>query len=269
MIMMKNVAAIALCFAIGATGCDDKQTTLAPEATALQDTKPRAAGAQNFAIETKGSKVDFMMEAPREKIRGHVADATSGSFQIDPTDVTKTTAHLYVDIGGIELYQQVCDDATGKCEEEKKQELQNKHARDWLEIAEDAPPEVKKKNSNVEFVITKVEPDNKDVSKMTGAERKVNATVTGDFLLHGHKTVKTAKLEITFKYNGDKPESVSVKTTGPFAVGLAEHDVRPREAFGKIAKKTLDILVKEDKKVAEEAQVSVEFIAKAAEEAKK
>jgi hypothetical protein len=262
-------AALLLAFS-ALPGCEDKPSApLAPTATALEDTKPRAAGAQNFAIEAKGSKVEFMMDAPREKIRGRVADTTTGNFQIDPTDITKTTAHLYVDIGGIELYKQDCNEQTKQCEPEKKEELQNKHARDWLEIGEDAPADMKKKNGNVEFVITKVETDAKDVSKMTGAERKVSATVTGDFLLHGHKTQKTAKLEITFKYAGDKPESVTVKTVSPFQVGLAEHDVRPREAFGKLAKKTLDALVSEDKKVAERADVSVEFTAKAAPEAKK
>jgi hypothetical protein len=95
--------------------------------------------------------------------------------------------------------------------------------------------------------------------KMTGAERKVTMTVTGDFLLHGRKSTKTADVEAVFKFEGDKPQSVTVKTTKPFAAGLAEHDVHPRDSFGVLAQKGLDAL---GEKVAKEAQVSVEFTAK-------
>jgi hypothetical protein len=77
---------------------------------------------------------------------------------------------------------------------------------------------------------------------------------------------KTAKLEAVFKYKGDKPESVTVKTIEPFGVNLEEHDVKPREAFGKLAKQTLEILAP---KVAKEAMVSLEFSAKVAGEANK
>src|SRR5262249_35591599 len=94
-------------------------------------------------------------------------------------------------------------------------------------------------------------------TKMPGADRKVTLKATGDFLLHGHKTQKTAELEATFHYDGDKLASVAVKTSKPFAVGLAEHEVQPREAFGKLAAKTLDVLAP---KV---AQVSVESSARA------
>jgi hypothetical protein len=255
--------------AFASTACEgDKPTSTAPSATTLKDTKPKAAGAMDFSIETTGAKVDFMMEAPNEKIRGHVADATKGEVQIDLADVTKTTGHLYVDLQNLTLYQQI-KGADGEFGEEKKSDLQNEHAQNWLEIApcadgddKSACETAKKKNENVEFVITKVETDKKDVTKLTGAERKINATVTGDFLLHQKKTTKTAKVEITFMMKGDKPESVKIKTIEGFAIGLAEHDVRPRTAFGKLAAKTLDALVSEDKKVAKEAAVSFELAAK-------
>ena len=46
-----------------------------------------------------------------------------------------------------------------------------------------------------------------------------------------------------------------------FAVGLAEHDVRPREALGKLAKKTLKLVAP---KLAKEAAVSLELSAQIA-----
>lgn len=247
---------------------ESKPTDLAPSATTLEDTKPKAAGAMDFEVVTAGSKVDFTMDAPREKIRGRVHDLTRGDVQIDLSDITKTTAHLFVDLKGLELYQRVAGD-DGEFGEEQKQPLQNEHARQWLEIAacddaDDKPAceEAKKKNENVEFVLEKIETDTKDITKLTGDTRTVKATLTGKFLLHQHAASKTAEVEITVKMAGDKPESVSVKTTKPFAVDLAKHDVRPRTAFGKLAEKTLDILVNEDKKVAKEAEIGVDFSAK-------
>ncbi len=262
--MRFGILALISCLSLAA--CDDQPpTNVAPSATTLTDTKPKAAGAMDFAIDTSGSAVTFMMEAPKEKIRGKVQDATRGEIQIDLSDVTKTTGHLYVDLKSLELFQQVAAE-DGSFGAEEKQPLQNEHARAWLEIgpcddADDkaACEEAKKKNENVEFVITEVKTDQKDVMALSGDSRTIKATVTGDFLLHQHKTQKSAEVEITFHMKGDKPDSVSIKTTKPFAIGLAEHDVRPRTAFGKIAAKTLDALIDEDKKIAKEAEVSLEL----------
>ncbi len=99
----------------------------------------------------------------------------------------------------------------------------------------------------------------KDISKLEGAERKVMLKVTGDFLLHGHKNEKSAEVEATFKFDGDKPVSVAVRTVKPFAIGLAEYDVKPRDTVGKLLQKGLDALAP---KVAKDAEVSLQFTAK-------
>lgn len=244
-------------------GCDDSQPTqpLAPTATALAPAPPKAAGALRFAIDKLSSKVEFMMEAPVEKIRGRASASTEGDLHVDPSDLTKTTGLVAVDISGLELFQAVQGE-DGKFGEEKKSDLQNAHARTWLEISDDAPEDVRKKNARVEFSIQSIQSvSEKDVQKLTGAERKVTFTATGELLLHGRKTTKTAELEATFRYEGDKPVSVTVKSVKPFPVGLEEHDVRPRDAFGRFAKKALSDL---SQKVASEAQVSVELTAKLA-----
>lgn len=261
--------AATLAAGIGVIACEsNKPTSTAPSATTLEDTKPKAAGAMDFAVDTSATNVEFMMDAPNEKIRGRVPEATKGKLQIDLSDVTKTTGHLYVDLHALTLYQTVKGE-DGEFGEEKKSDLQNEHARNWLEIgpcdeADDkaACEEAKKKNENVELVITKVETDNKDITALKGDERTIEATVTGDFLLHQKKTTKTAKVKVTFKMAGDQPQSVHVETVEPFAIGLEEHDVRPRTAFGQLASKTLDVLVSEDKKVAKEAMVSLDLTAK-------
>lgn len=254
------LSALALC-AVGAVGCEDKPTSenIAPTSTALTQAKPAAMGAQKFAVDKASSKVDFMMEAPQEKIRGRVHGASEGDFQINLEDITKTTGLITVDISGLELYQSKADDS-GKFGEESKSDLQNKHVRTWLEISPDAPDDVRAKNSKVQFSIKSIETTGeKNVTKLTGAERKVTFTAKGDFLLHQHKADKSAELEATFKFEGDKPVSVAIKSVKPFAVNLAEYEVKPRDAFGKFALKSLETLAP---KVAKEAQVSIDLSAK-------
>jgi hypothetical protein len=249
-------------------GCDEKPATnLAPSATALVDAKPKPKGAMELSVVPSSGKVSFEMDAPQEKIRGRVEKSITGDIAIDPSDLTATTAHLFVDISGLELFQRKAGD-DGEFGEETKNDLQNEHAQAWLEIGSCESDKIKDKpkcekmtkaNRKVEFAITKVETDQKDLSKMTGAERKVTATITGKFLLHQHESVKTAKVELIFKMKDEGIESLQVKTVEPFAVGLAEHDVRPREAFGVFAQKTLDLLAP---KVAKDALVSLDFEAK-------
>jgi hypothetical protein len=250
----------------GAVGCDDKSATppvtVAPTATALAAAKPAAAGAVKLTIEKAPSKIDFAMDAPKEKIHGKATDSTSGELNVDPGDLTKSTGLITVDISGLEIFQTVADEKDGKFGEEKKSDLQNKHARTWLEISDDAPADKRAEYSKVQFSIKSVEvTGEKSLTKMLGPERKVLLTAKGELLIHGHKAEKTAELEATFRINGEKIVSVAVKSARPIAVDLAEFDVKPRDAFGRFAAKTLDVL---SPKVNKEALVSVDFTAKPA-----
>ncbi len=251
---------------LGGVGCDDKPaapaTAVAPTSSALAPVKPAAMGAVKLTVEKAPSKIDFTMDAPKEKIHGKAIDSTSGELNVDPNDLTKSTGLVTIDIGGLEVFQAVADEKDGKFSEEKKSDLQNKHARTWLEISDDAPADKRAENAKVQFSIKSIEiAGEKSLAKMTGPERKVTLKAKGDFLLHGHKAEKTAELEATFKVEGEKIVSVAVKSAKPIAVDLAEFDVKPRDAFGRFAAKTLDVL---SPKVNKEAQVSVDFIAKAA-----
>jgi hypothetical protein len=88
----------------------------------------------------------------------------------------------------------------------------------------------------------------------------VSATLEGELRLHQRKTRKTVKVEAVFRYAKDTLSSVSIKTSEPMLVGLEEHDVRPRELFGKLAQKTLSDM---GRKVAKEAPIEIELTAKA------
>lgn len=252
--------AASLIATIGTVGCDDdNKTKVAPTATALEKVEAKSDMAGTYAIVAKGSKVDFNMDAPKEKIIGSVADATTGEIFVDLSDLTKTTANVDVDIEGLEIYQRKPGD-DGEFGEKKKEPRQNEHARTWLQIdGEGADPAEVKKNRLSQFVIKNVtESSEKDLSKVKDGEKKVTLTVTGDFLLHQHTKSKTAKIEATFKFKDGKPVSVHVKTVEPFAIGLAEYEVKPRETFGKLAQSTLEVMAP---KVAKEARVEIDFTA--------
>ena len=101
-----------------------------------------------------------------------------------------------------------------------------------------------------------------DVTKLTGPERKVTATASGEFRLHGRKAPKSAKVELNFKYTGEKLTAVEVKTLEPFVVGLAEFEVNPRDAAGKFVRSVTDAISGSLKgKISNDAPVNVSFVA--------
>ncbi len=138
----------------------------------------------------------------------------------------------------VTLYQQKRDDDKGSYSERKKSNLQNTHARNWLQIVAregDVTPEQAEANRWVEFKIDKLEQGSlSNVAGATGSARTLTATASGDFRLHGRKQTKSAKLEITINYQGDKAQSIHVKTVEPLKIGLEEFEVNPRDDAGEI-----------------------------------
>lgn len=252
---------LPLLFGLTLAACDNKPSApLAPSASALAPAEKRSESARTFEIDTAGSKVTFLMTAPIEKIHGEAADSAKGQLFIDPADIGKTSGLIQIDLDKLVLYQQKRADEQGEYGERVKSDKQNEHARTWLEISPDAPADQRELNRWVEYRIDKViEASANDLSKLSGAERKITATVEGDLRVHQRKVKKQAKVEATFKYDGDKPVSVTIKTTAPVVVDLDTHDVRPRELFGKLAQKTLSDM---GQKVAKEAPIELELSAK-------
>jgi hypothetical protein len=256
-----NTAAVGLwaCAVALAGGCGNKSsTTVAPSATALESAKPSSAAALTFTIDPASSKAAWEMVAPIENIFGEIGAGLSGDVYIDPTDLTKTTGRIDADISKIELFQQKRkdDDEKGELSDRKKSPQQNEHAREWLQIDSKQSDDVKKANSLSQFSITKIETDTPDLTKLTGAERKITGTLTGTLLLHGHKSDKSAKFEATFTFEGDKVKKVVVKTTEAIKVNLAEYEVAPHDVAGKVLLASIP-----DKKVAKDAPVMIEFTA--------
>jgi hypothetical protein len=216
-----------------------------------------AAGATKMTIDRAASRVELLMDAPEEKIRGRVDGTTTGELALDLTDLGRSTGVFVVDLDALALTQVRIE--KGQLGKETRSEKQNEHARTWLQISPDAPEEVRAANRRVTFTVRSVEvTGERDLRKLTGAERKVALRARGDLLLHGRPVEKTLDLEATFTFDGDRPTRVAVRTARPFAVSLREHDVKPRDTFGTLALKTLDAL---SSKVAKEAEVSLEVVA--------
>jgi polyisoprenoid-binding protein YceI len=240
-----------------ASSCDPKEQQLAPTASALEPAKPAAAAASPFSVEPASSKVTFSMEAPIEKISGEAPGSATGTLFVNIADVTKTTGLVKIDLDKLVLYQEKRDDESKAFGARTKNETQNQHARTWLEISPDTPADVREANRFVEFSIRKIEDASAtNVLALAGAERKLTATVVGDLRLHGRKKEQRARVELAFQLAGDKAKSVRVRTIEPLTVALEEYDVHPREAFGKLAQKTLSAL---GSKVAKAAPVQLEL----------
>lgn len=253
--------AVMTALTLGA-GCEDAPATpLAPTSSALASAAPKTAEAKRVVVDTASSKVTFVMDAALEKIHGEAPKSASGELFVDLADLTKTTGLLKVDLMELVLYQQKREDEKSDFGERQKSDLQNEHMRTWLQISPDAPEADREKNRYVEFKIEKVdEVSAANVMEMKGDERTVTATVSGELRLHGRSANKKAKVEVAFSFRGEALEQVRIKTLEPVPVGLEEHDVKPRETFGQLAKKTLGAL---GSKVASEAPVMIEVTATA------
>lgn len=227
---------------------DEPSKNAAPTATALESAKPASASALPFVVDDKSSKASWTMEAPFEKIFGEIAGGISGNLFIDPANLKTTSGLFEADLGKLDLFQQVREndkDEKSAFKERTRSEKQNEHAKAWLQLE-------KSEYLKAQFKIKKLETETPDVTKLTGAERKVSGKLTGDLLVHGRSAERSVKFDAVFSYEGDKLTKVSVKTSEPLEVTLEEFDIRPHDAGGK----TLAALAP---KVAKSAPVMIEL----------
>ncbi len=246
---------------LGLSGCENKPSAnAAPVSTALEAAKPATLSSQKFIVDTSTAKASFLMDAPLEKIYGEANQAITGQIFVDLMDVKKSTGLLQIDLLKLTVYQQKRADEKGQFGERVKNDKQNEHMRTWFELSEDVPPMVREKNRWVEFKLMKLESTTGNLNELKGDVRTFTATATGDVRLHQRTVSGSTKLEVTLRYQGEKPVSLQVKTLEPLNVSLDAHDVRPRSAFEKLAEATLASL---GPKVASAAPVTLEFSAKA------
>jgi len=252
---------VALSVAVGVIGCDDKKPqNLAPAASSLApSTVAPSAKSMKFAIDPK-STTSIDMPAPKEHIKAGT-DAAAGTLDVDVTNLAQTRGEIKADLSTL---------TTKTFGDAEKNKSQTGHARTWLEVADGEegklPDDVKAANRYAVYAIRSVDGLSatdltKVVAMKDGADevRTVTATTHGELLIHGHKVDRDAEVEVTFRYAPgaapDKPRSLTIKSKKPLRATLAEHDVKPRDGFGKIAKGAFNLL---GTKVADVADISLD-----------
>lgn len=259
-IVLTAAASMAL---VALVGCEEKKSgaSVAPAASSLAaSTAAPASMAVKFAIDPK-STTSLLMEGPLEKIKART-DGAAGTLDVDPTDVSKSRGEVKIDLTTF---------TTSTFGSVSKDEAQTRDARTWLEVADGADGKIdtatKEQNRYAVYAIRAIEsPSATDLAKVAPAKdgaddvRTVTMTTKGELLVHGHKVERDADLEVAFRYDPgappSRPKALAVKTRKPFRVVIAEHDIKPRDSFGKIAKGAFHLL---GTKVADNADVTLEL----------
>lgn len=257
------LAVVALVAGTPACKSKDDAVATAPSATALAPSEAPPKASLKLTIDPAStSSID--MPAPDEHIKAETS-AAQGSIVVDVSNLTQSRGEVKIDL--TTLVTKTFDSAS-------KNQAQTVHARTWLEVADGEegklPDDVKNANRYAQYAIRSIdgiaEPDLAKVAvTKDGADdvRTVAMTTHGELLVHGHKVVRDVPVEAAFHYDpgapADKPKLVVVRTQKPMRVVLAEHDVKPRDGLGKIAKGAFQLL---GTKVADVADVSLNLRAR-------
>ncbi len=250
-----GIVAVATLFSLGCSKKEDNAALL-PSASALAPSMAApSAGVVKYTIASKG-KTSIDMPAPKERIKAFT-EAAGGNLDVDFGNLANTRGSIKVDVA----------DLTTKTFGTDRDADQTKHARTWLEASDTVSADEKEKNRWVVFAIRSIDnlsaPDlSKVVATKEGGDdvRTVTLTAHGDFLLHQRKADKVANLEVKFHYPAgaaadSKPTSIDIKSKEPLKVTLADHDVKPRDTVGKIAKDITGLVGK----VADVADVTIDL----------
>jgi hypothetical protein len=253
---------IALLAALGplVTACQKKDdpSPLPAPATKLAESKAAPeVQATRYAIENAG-RTSIDMPAPKEHIKARTT-AAAGWIDVDLTSFANTRGEVRVDLTTLTTF--TFGDAD-------KDSAQTEHARTWLEAVVEG--KTNEQHRWAVYAIRSVDGlSAADASKIAptqeGGEdiRVLTLTAHGELLLHGRTSAKNVKLQAKLHYpSGAAPMSpptrIDIRSVEPMSIVLAEHDVKPRDTFGKIAQRSFYLL---GTKVADTAAVSIELSA--------
>lgn len=277
----RSIAALLMLSAAALTNaCDKKSEQPAPSTTPASPSSsapqlsvsasPLSSALIHFALPSKNaitfavdpkSTTSVDMPAPKEHIKAGT-DGAAGSIVIDPTNLANTRGEVKIDL--LTLKTKTFGDA----EKDKKQ---TDHAKTWLEVSDGAdgklPDDVKATNRWTTYTIRSVDHlSATDLTKVAPTKdaadevRTVFATTKGDFVIHGHKVMREADVSVAFHYApgapAEKPSFMVIKSTKPLRATLADHEVKPRDTFGKLATGAFNLL---GTKVADIAEITLDL----------
>lgn len=254
--MRTHLVALAavVCPLLAACGKKEETTTLAAPATMLAESKPAPEAKTVHYLVDKDGKTSIDMPAPKEHIKAKTT-AAAGALDVDLANLANTRGEVKIDLSTL---------TTFTFGDKDKDEAQTEHARTWLEAVVEG--KVHEEGRWAIFAIRSIDGlSATDASKIapvteSGEDvRTVTLTAHGDFLLHGRKSSKDVKLQAKLHYSAGAPSTstpirIDITSAEPLQIVLAEHDVKPRDTFGKIAQGSFHLL---GTKVAESASVSI------------
>jgi len=259
---------LLISLSLSAVGCDDKnKTSPAPAASSLAPSQsPPSANLAKFTIDPE-SKTTLEMEAPKDTIKA-TATGGAGTLEIDFKNVKSSR-------GEVKIHLTTLVTNTFSGDKESDNPKQTAAARVWLEVADGSEgpldPKVKETNRWAVYAIRSIESSTySDVTAITPVKeggddvRTVSLVTKGELLIHGRKAEqKEAEVDVAFHYDAgakpDQPKSLTIKSKKPFKIALADHDVKPRDNLGKLAKGSYHLL---GTKVADNADVALDLRAK-------
>lgn len=187
---------------------------------------PQAPRRFHFATE---SRVRFSLLGKKGKLSGSAP--AQGSLQLDPRDLTHTTATLTVDLAALEV-----DDANLP-EGMALGMSPSSVAQQWLELGAEVPAERREQFRVARFELSSVEGWSGAPLDFAGRRRvTVRVTAVGTLLLHGFRAPVRAELALTPQAAdpgaGGHPGKLSIRSASALVVPLAPHDISARSPSG-------------------------------------
>ncbi|WP_394824626.1 hypothetical protein [Pendulispora albinea] len=247
--MHRSLFVMFACTALVAAGCSKKDDgegapKLAASASSLPVSKPPpTAMVVKYAIAPDG-KTHIDGPAPAEHLKGDTS-VSAGALDVDFLNLANTRGEVKIDLTSLK---------THTFDSEPQDSKQTKDAAGWLEVGDAVTPDVREANRWAVYSIRSIDGlSAADVTKVPavsakdGETRTVIVTSHGELLLHGHKVDKEVPLEVRFHYPAgaaaeSHPTSMDITTKSPFKITIAEHDVKPRDNLGKLAKRAFSLL---------------------------
>jgi hypothetical protein len=251
-------ALVASLFFPGLVSCKDEK----PSLPLLEPPAPRAFVPPNgpsvraFSVE-RSSRTSVVMAAPRETFRA-VTSIVEGSVYLDGANLAGSRATFEVDLASL---------TSESFPEPAKNKAQTRHAQDWLEVIPSESNSLDALAIHARRYATFTVRAIPHVSASTLAEavfepsgdarvRVIRLVAKGELSIHGCKVERDANVEVRAHYEDkaplDQPSWLEIRTVEPVRVVLAEHEIKPRDAFGKLVKSAGHLW---GTRVAEEAEI--------------
>jgi hypothetical protein len=245
--------------------CKDAKPSLPPlEAVAPPAfVPPRGPSVRAFSVE-RASRTSLVMVAPRETFRGVTTEA-EGSIHLDAANLAASRATFRVDLATL---------SSESFSDPEKNEAQTRHARRWLELTAEGASSLDAVAIHTRRFATFTVRAVPDVSARSLDEaaveksgearvRVIRLSAKGELSIHGCQVERDAKVELRAYYEGsapiDSPSWLEIRTVEPLRVVLSEHEIKPRDAFGKLVKSAGHLL---GTRVAEDAEIHLELRAR-------